>query len=94
MATATRGTSADSQRNHLHLMTTNDQRQQARGGGESQRKRGRTTREGGGQMEHAAGKTRMPATPTWRQRDNHHWDRTPRQHTPAPGDNEGTTPGA
>ncbi|KAI8868715.1 hypothetical protein GQ42DRAFT_163932 [Ramicandelaber brevisporus] len=25
------GTSADSQRNHLHLTTTNDQRQQARG---------------------------------------------------------------
>ncbi|KAI8872131.1 hypothetical protein GQ42DRAFT_81554 [Ramicandelaber brevisporus] len=24
--------------------------------------------------------------------DNHHRDRTPRQHTPAPGDNEGTTP--
>ncbi|KAI8869163.1 hypothetical protein GQ42DRAFT_163625, partial [Ramicandelaber brevisporus] len=31
--------SAVSQRNHLHLVTTNDQRQQARGGGESQRKR-------------------------------------------------------
>ncbi|KAI8874102.1 hypothetical protein GQ42DRAFT_160043, partial [Ramicandelaber brevisporus] len=51
---------------------------------------GRTKREGE-QMEHAVGKTRMPATPTWRQRDNHHGDRTPRQHTPAPGDNE-TTP--
>ncbi|KAI8873849.1 hypothetical protein GQ42DRAFT_160249, partial [Ramicandelaber brevisporus] len=62
-----------------------DQRQQARGGGESQRKRGRTKREGEQeQMEHAAGKTRMPATPTWRQRDNHHGDRTPRQNTPAP----------
>ncbi|KAI8867281.1 hypothetical protein GQ42DRAFT_164889, partial [Ramicandelaber brevisporus] len=43
----------------------------ARGGGESQRKRDEP-RGGGEQMEHAAGKTRMPATPTWRQRDNHH----------------------
>ncbi|KAI8873206.1 hypothetical protein GQ42DRAFT_160700, partial [Ramicandelaber brevisporus] len=47
MATATGGTGADSQRNHLHLMTTSDnQRQQARGGGESQRKRDEPREEG------------------------------------------------
>ncbi|KAI8868173.1 hypothetical protein GQ42DRAFT_164313, partial [Ramicandelaber brevisporus] len=69
--------------------TTNDSKQKvgekANGSGDEPRGRGK-------QIEHAAGKTRMPATPTWQQRDSHHGDRTPRQHTPAPGDNEGTTP--
>ncbi|KAI8873630.1 hypothetical protein GQ42DRAFT_160427 [Ramicandelaber brevisporus] len=53
---ATGGTSADSQRNHLHLMTTNDQRQQARGGEKANG--GGTDQERGEQMEHATGKRR------------------------------------
>ncbi|KAI8866301.1 hypothetical protein GQ42DRAFT_165588 [Ramicandelaber brevisporus] len=56
MATATGEQSADSQLNHLHLMTTNDQRQQARGGGESQRRRGRTKKREGNRWNRPLGK--------------------------------------
>ncbi|KAI8872621.1 hypothetical protein GQ42DRAFT_161157, partial [Ramicandelaber brevisporus] len=65
--TPTGGTGADSHSNHPlddgreHRRAMQEVGEKANGGGDE-------PRGGGEQMEHAAGKTRMPATPTWRQR--------------------------